>query len=423
MSYKNEPVLNIAVFCDYENVAIGVRDANYDSFDINMALERILDKGKVVVKKAYADWERYRNARRPLHEAAFELIEIPHLSYSGKNSADIRLVVDALDLCYTKEHVHLFVIISGDSDFSPLVSKLRENNKTVIGLGVKSSSSDLLVDNCDEFIYYDDLVRARRSEQAATRREALAKVALERKEAEKKELERREADRKEVERAAERRATNRSDSRKPDTRVTEKAPASRSSLEGRRPVDGELEPTLPSSPSPEVPITPAPQPTASIFGAVLERPLSTDRSGSDKAAGEKTAGEKGTSDKGTAEKGTAEKGTAEKGTADRATAEKPDPTPEPPKLVPTSDGPGNKLEALRWIVETTEALLQDTDNDLYGSMVKQVLKRKRPHFLERYYGYRSFNEILQDAEARGLLEMQKDVESGGYRILRLGPNA
>src|SRR5690606_5315962 len=150
---------NLAVFCDYENVAIGARDARYGDFDIALVLERILDKGKVVVKKAYADWERYKSAKRKMHEAAFELIEIPHVSYSGKNSADIRLVVDALDLCHTKEHIDGFVLVTGDSDFSPLVSKLRENDKIVIGLGVKSSTSDLLIDNCDEFIYYDDLER------------------------------------------------------------------------------------------------------------------------------------------------------------------------------------------------------------------------------------------------------------------------
>src|SRR5690349_3391618 len=150
---------NLAIFCDYENVALGARDAAYGECDIGLVLERLLDKGKVVVKKAYSDWARYDAAKRPLHEAAFELIEIPHVSYSGKNSADIRLVVDALDLCYTKSHVDLFVIVSGDSDFSPLVSKLRENDKRVIGVGVKNSSSDLLIDNCDEFIYYDDLVR------------------------------------------------------------------------------------------------------------------------------------------------------------------------------------------------------------------------------------------------------------------------
>ncbi len=152
---------NIAIFVDYENVAIGAQQAKYENFDISLVLERLLDKGNIIVKKAYADWERYKPARRALHEAAFELIEIPHVSYSGKNSADIRLVVDALDLCYTKGHVDVFVIVSGDSDFSPLVAKLRENNKTVVGLGVKNSSSDLLIDNCDEFIYYDELIRTR----------------------------------------------------------------------------------------------------------------------------------------------------------------------------------------------------------------------------------------------------------------------
>jgi len=154
---------NIALFCDFENIALGVRDAKYSTFDINKVLERLLVKGSIVVKKAYCDWERYKDFKAVMHEAAFELIEIPHVRQSGKNSADIRMVVDALDLCYTKEHVDTFVIISGDSDFSPLVSKLRENNKTVVGVGVKDSTSNLLRDNCDEFIYYDDLVRQEKS--------------------------------------------------------------------------------------------------------------------------------------------------------------------------------------------------------------------------------------------------------------------
>src|SRR5579864_6878151 len=149
----------MAVFLDLENIALGARDAKYPSFDIEKVLERLLLKGHIVVKKAYCDFDRYKEFKRSLHEASFELIEIPHLRQSGKNSADIRMVVDSLDLCYTKSHVDTFVIISGDSDFSPLVSKLRENNKTVIGVGVKNSSSDLLVANCDEFIFYDDLVR------------------------------------------------------------------------------------------------------------------------------------------------------------------------------------------------------------------------------------------------------------------------
>ena len=153
---------NLALFCDFENVALGVREAKYDKFDIGLVLERLLLKGSIVVKKAYCDWDRYKDFKGGMHEASFELIEIPHVRMSGKNSADIRMVVDALDLCYTKSHVDTFVIISGDSDFSPLVSKLRENNKTVIAVGVKNSTSNLLIANCDEFIFYDDLVREQR---------------------------------------------------------------------------------------------------------------------------------------------------------------------------------------------------------------------------------------------------------------------
>lgn len=166
-------VLKMALFCDFENVALGVRDANYADFDIRKVLERLLVKGDIVVKKAYCDWDRYKDFKRSMHEASFEMIEIPHVRQSGKNSADIRMVVDALDLCYTKAHVDAFVIISGDSDFSPLVSKLRENNKTVIGVGVRSSTSELLVNNCDEFIFYDELVKA----EEARKKAAAKKVA------------------------------------------------------------------------------------------------------------------------------------------------------------------------------------------------------------------------------------------------------
>src|SRR5918911_565024 len=165
-------ITNMALFCDFENLALGVRDAKYAQFDMEKVLERLLLKGSIVVKKAYCDWDRYKEFKNAMHAASFELIEIPHVRQSGKNSADIRMVVDALDLCYTKSHVDTFVIISGDSDFSPLVSKLRENNKVVIGVGVKNSTSDLLIANCDEFIYYDDLVR-----EKTTRRRATAKKA------------------------------------------------------------------------------------------------------------------------------------------------------------------------------------------------------------------------------------------------------
>src|SRR5579864_5650731 len=165
---------NLALFCDFENIALGVRDARYAQFDITRVLERLLLKGSIVVKKAYCDWERYKEFKAGMHQAGFELIEIPHVKQSGKNSADIRMVVDALDLCNTKPHVDTFVIISGDSDFSPLVSKLRENNKGVIGVGVKNSTSDLLIANCDEFIYYDDLVREQLKPRRSPRKRAAA---------------------------------------------------------------------------------------------------------------------------------------------------------------------------------------------------------------------------------------------------------
>jgi uncharacterized protein (TIGR00288 family) len=173
---------SLAVFCDFENIALGVREAKYAQFDMGKVLERLLAKGSIVVKKAYCDWDRYKEFKATMHGASFELIEIPHVRQSGKNSADIRMVVDALDLCYTKEHVDTFVIVSGDSDFSPLVSKLRENAKTVIGVGVKNSSSDLLINNCDEFIYYDDLVRQdEQKRRAAKKRKEAAPAAQDKK--------------------------------------------------------------------------------------------------------------------------------------------------------------------------------------------------------------------------------------------------
>ncbi|HIJ72922.1 MAG TPA: NYN domain-containing protein [Candidatus Hydrogenedentes bacterium] len=257
---------NMALFCDFENIALGVRDADYARFDIAKVLERLLLKGNIVVKKAYCDWARYKEFKAAMHEASFELIEIPHVRQSGKNSADIRMVVDALDLCYTKEHVDTFVIISGDSDFSPLVSKLRENNKTVIGVGVKNSTSDLLIANCDEFISYDDLVRP---------------------------------------------------------------------------------------PSP---------------GARAE-PGKTGRKPTRKPKG-------GTSG-------------------------------------PVED---KKQEAWQLMVETYEALLEERGEEerIWGSMVKQALKRRNPGFSETHYGFRSFGQLLEEAEAQGILTLERDEKSGGF---------
>ena len=330
-----EDAPNMAIFCDFENVAIGAQKASYDELDIRLVLERLLDKGKIVVKKAYADWDRYKQHKRQMHEASFELIEIPHVSYSGKNSADIRLVVDALDLCYVKKHVDIFVIVSGDSDFSPLVSKLRENNKRVIGLGVKSSTSDLLIDNCDEFIYYDDLVRERREAQrkeAASRR---AKAEVHRAEAGKTEPGKTEPGRAEPGRA---------EANKPETT---KAEAAKTEARGPRPAgNGSANPASGSFALP--------------------------------------AGAAGTDGKTVEER---------------------------------------QKEAIELVLDVVEALFQDRDGALHGALVKQTLKRKRPEFSERFHGYRTFNQLLEDAGRRGLLDLSHDESSGGYVVLAFGPNA
>jgi uncharacterized protein (TIGR00288 family) len=293
---------NMAVFCDFENVALGVRDARYAKFDIGKVLERLLLKGSIVVKKAYCDWERYKEFKAPMHEASFELIEIPHVRMSGKNSADIRLVVDALDLCYTKAHVDTFVIVSGDSDFSPLVSKLRENAKTVIGVGVKSSTSDLLIANCDEFIYYDDLVRKEEQRRGG---------------------------------------------RKTAT-TTASAPA---------------RPAAPAASGRSAPAAPAIEP--------VEAPGTQESS----SHGRRAAPRK------------------------KSDAEK-------------------KQEAFELVLATIDALAEERDegDKIWGSMIKQTLKRQRPGFNEIYHGFRSFNQLLEEAQTRKLLELEKDEKSGGYVV-------
>jgi uncharacterized LabA/DUF88 family protein len=267
--------LSLALFCDFENVALGVRDTKYPKFNIQLVLERLLLKGTTVVKKAYCDWDRYKEFKAEMHDASFELIEIPHTRQSGKNSADIRMVVDALDLCYTKEHIDTFVIISGDSDFSPLVSKLRENAKLVIGVGVKNSTSDLLMNSCDEFIFYDDLIRDEQS------------------------------------------------SRKRKQKPAPKEPAAKAAKTKK-----------PAAPKPEE----------------------------------------------------------------------------------------NSIDdAINLILETAEALYSDQGHrqKLWGSMVKQTIKRRKPGLNERFYGARSFGELLEEAENRGLLKLELDERSGGYVIKQL----
>ena len=274
---QSPEVTNMALFCDFENIALGVQDEKYDKFDIGKVLERLLLKGSIVVKKAYCDWDRYKAFKAPMHEASFELIEIPHVRQSGKNSADIRMVVDALDLCYTKSHVETFVIISGDSDFSPLVSKLRENAKRVIGVGVKNSTSNLLIANCDEFIYYDDLVREKR---------------------------------------------------KPPAR---KAP---------------------------------PKAAGGGNGKPAVKPL-----------------------------------------ADAAA---------PPK----KDDEERRQEAVDLVADTVEALVAERgeEDKIWGSMVKQALKRRNPGFNESYYGFRLFTNLLEEAAKRGAVVLERDENSANYRV-------
>ncbi|MEM9193331.1 MAG: NYN domain-containing protein, partial [Myxococcota bacterium] len=351
----------------YENVAIGVRDAKYDSFDIQLVLERLLDKGKIVVKKAYADWERYKQHRRALHEAAFELIEIPHISYSGKNSADIRMVVDALDLCYTKSHVDVFGIISGDSDFSPLVSKLRENNKKVIGLGVKNSTSDLLIENCDDFIYYDDLVRHRQKSTSGRRkREAKAQQ------------------------------------RQRDLANRDLAPKDTAGKD----VAGR---------------------DAAGRDAAGRDAAGRDAAGRD-AAGRDTAGK----DRARLDLKDRKNGGSRDGTPREAHHPARDPSllkegplqrAENGRRDDDGEDEARRTKAMEMVLDTVDALFRERDDNLWGSMVKQTLKRKRPNFSETFHGYRNFNTLLEDAQRRGLLEIQKDAKSGGYLILAFGPNA
>jgi len=271
---------NLALFCDFENIALGVRDARYARFDIEEVLERLLVKGNIVVKKAYCDWERYKDFKRDMHEASFELIEIPHRRQSGKNSADIRMVVDALDLCYTKSHVDTFVVISGDSDFSPLVSKLRENNKEVIGIGVKESTSDLLIANCDDFIYYEDIVR-------------------------------------------------KTERRKPRKK---------------------------------------------------------------KAAPKKEGNEASASNG--AGSGASSAGTNAAKAEERAQL------------------------AFDLVLETVDDIYSERgdESQVWGSMVKQALKRRKPSFSESYHGFRSFGILLEEMEKRKLLTLEHDKKSGGYII-------
>jgi uncharacterized protein (TIGR00288 family) len=245
--------MSLAIFFDFENLALGFKEKKETAFDIQKVLERLVEKGKIVVKKAYSDWSRYATYKQAFHAAGVELIEIPRRGMTGKNSADIRMVVDAMELSYSKEHIGTFVIVSGDSDFSPLVSKLKENGKHVIGLAMRDSTSDLLITNCDEFIFYDDLER---------------------------------------------------------------------------------------------------------------------------------------------------------------------PSQDPPAVGDHISK--KKQEAFRLLLDSVEALIRENKPILYASMVKDTMKRKKPSFNESYYGYRTFTDLLEDAETHGLVELNMDSRSGTYVIAGFG---
>lgn len=368
---------SLALYCDFENVALGVRDAKYKKFDIHLILERLLVKGSIVVKKAYCDWDRYKNFKGAMHEAAFELIEIPHVRMSGKNSADIRMVVDALDLCYTKAHVDTFVIISGDSDFSPLVSKLRENAKTVIGIGVKNSTSDLLIASCDEFIYYDDLVRE-------TERKAPSKK-----------------------RASKKRASRAKSASAVDETAGE-------------PVEG----------------------TSDDGSVDVDKGGNGDKGEDSRAAGDledgKAAASPGRRSRGGRRSAAGKSRSASSGTAVDIAQENTDieasPAPADGMAIDeASDGDSvlddvdeataeeRAQEGLDVLLETALALSTERGgaDKLWGSMVKQTLKRRRPGFNESYYGFESFGKMLEEAASRGHLSLEHDDRSGGYIITRI----
>lgn len=407
-------VTSMALFCDFENIALGVRDAKYEKFDIGKILERLLLKGSIVVKKAYCDWERYKAFKAPMHEASFELIEIPHVRQSGKNSADIRMVVDALDLCYTKSHVETFVIISGDSDFSPLVSKLRENNKQVIGVGVKNSTSDLLIANCDEFIYYDDLVRESEKRKTTRRRPAAKTAAVESKVA-----------------AAEPKVAAGESRVAPDAKnvaaeakgakSATKRPAGRGARAAVAAPETAAETIIAAAEATDVALASEDAPVEAKAGrargrgrgkraAVLsEGAPVAEGHGSDTAV---PVSEEPVPAVASAEPmaaaGSGEPGATEVQARDVAAPRK---------------GEGERRqEGLDLIIETVEALVAERGEEekIWGSMVKQALKRRKPGFSESYYGYRSFNGMLQDAQKDGLLFLESDEKSGGY-VVRLAP--
>ena len=400
---------SLALYCDFENIALGVRDAKYQKFDIHHILERLLVKGSIVVKKAYCDWDRYKNFKGPMHEAAFELIEIPHVRMSGKNSADIRMVVDALDLCYTKSHVDTFVIISGDSDFSPLVHKLRENAKTVIGVGVKNSTSDLLISSCDEFIYYDDLVRE--IEKKAPRAKRASKKRASRAKSTDKDDARGEA------KAGDKADDKASD--KEDAKGDDKATTSgKGTVPGKAPAADNADATHGS-----VSLADAAHANADVAAdseAPKKKSASRSRRGGRRSKTEVALGE--------APVDATIVDIADGKPLDDSAANDVQANGQQDLQGDDGDDDGEDStpedlaqEGLDVLLETALAMSTERggSDKLWGSMVKQTLKRRRPGFNESYYGYDSFGRMLEEAAERGYLVLEHDDRSGGYIITRI----
>ena len=497
-------ITNMAVFCDFENVALGVRDANYSKFDIDKVLERLLLKGNIVVRKAYCDWDRYKQFKRSMHEASFELIEIPHVRQSGKNSADIRMVVDALDLCYTKAHLDTFVLLTGDSDFSPLVAKLRENAKTVIGVGVKQSTSDLLINICDEFIYYDDLVREQpagrsgmpRGRSGSSRRpassrtdgsghavqpmvgpplplheslrgssrggprgrsaEAVADAAAE---ATDGVLSAGPVVDPVVDPAAQQAALDAAPDAAPaDVTVADgvvpaaeagegvaPAPRGRARAKSTRARGGSRRSAAAAAaeaagaadatdeavqeaaavPAPAAPDAPVAEVAGEATPADAVAPATKGRTRRPRAGSKAALAEAARLAEAEAEalaRAAAEAAAADAAAAEARLAARPGTNPAAihPADPVGNDGSDKAQQAIDLVLATVEALVAERGEEerIWGSMVKQTLKRRNPGFNESYYGFRSFSELLEEAQARGLMELTRDEKSGGF-ILRL----
>jgi len=389
----------IAVFVDFENLAIGSRDMHGGEFRIDLVQKRLLEKGRIVFKRAYCDWNRYRGAVRDFHAQGIEMIDIPSSRMSGKNSADIRMVVDALDLCHSKGHIDIFALLTGDSDFSPLVNKLKENNKRVIGCGVKSSTSDLLVASCDEFLYYDDLVRSAdniRRNRSSGGRPSRASVPAPRQDS-----------------PSGSRTAPRQDQAEPTATVDAATLENPAAQETAGAVEETGKPKRKSRSRRSTKSKPA---AASEQAAAVEgeaslvvdevAPVEAEATAEAEAAAEDGAGKP---KRKSTKKAPAKRTRARRGAADADAQPEAEAEPEPEQK------PDLQSEGLDMLLAIVTSLSQDYD-PVWGSLAKQTLHRVHPDFREERYGYPGFNDMLKDAEKRGYVTLEYDQGRGNYKI-------